>query len=162
MECTFTIPYAKDVYSVFADGVFIRKADTDDEAFITLDDDYCISIFYTVFNCRRAYICCSARMVDKNIHFFNECSSQLAVLNELTGRSYDRYKRSCEWLDKATLGKFHKYPCAFFWQLSTLCQRGLNSQVNLRLLVKQYDKDIEIPWRIAWGKYISVFGKTET
>lgn len=151
VDCTISIPNENEHYSLYAEGVFVRKMITDTQSFITLNDDFCIILYYTVHTWRHLYVCCATRLFPYYPHTFNESDAPLSVIADLTGRSYDRFKRSMAYLNAATLGKFYRFPPTFFWQLASLCRFGKNSRLNLRLLVNTYDKSIVIPERIKWN-----------
>ena len=150
MDCTVTIPKDNEHYSLYAEGIFIRKTVTEQQSFITLNDDFCITLYYTVHTWRHLYVCVATRLFPDYPHTFNESDAQLSVIADLTGRAYDRFKRSMHYLNVATLGAFYRFPPSFFWQLASLCRFGKNNRLNLRLLVYQYDKTIIIPERIQW------------
>lgn len=74
-----------------------------------------------------------------NIYHFNCANKELAVISQLRGRAYDRFKRSLDWLDKKTNSRWKKYNIQFFWQLAYLSKKGLNSSQNLKFLIDIYD-----------------------
>lgn len=146
MDCTITIPQENGNWTVYAEGVLVRRAFTDGASFVTLDDDHCITLYYTVRTWRRLYVCASPRLVPFRVHDFAESDAPLSVMADLAGRAYDRYKRSMGRLSAATGGGFYRYPPAFFWQLAFLCRFGKNDAHNLERLVRRYGKG-ELKWR---------------
>lgn len=150
MECTVAIPSDNGHYTLYAEGVFIRKSFMDGRSFITLDASHAIVLYYTVHEWRHLYVCVAADALPGHAFNFNECDMQLSVLADLTGRAYDRFKRSMDYLNAASAGTFYRYPAPFFWQLAALCRCGKNDRFNLRLLAGKYDKDIIMPERVKW------------
>ena len=151
MDCTVTIPVDNEHYSLYAEGVFVRKTVTEQQSFITLNDDFCILLYYTVHTWRHLYVCVATRLFPYCPHNFNESDAPLSVIADLSGRAYDRFKRSMRYLNAATRGAFYRFPPAFFWQLASLCRFGKNDRLNLQMLVYQYDKTIIIPEHIKWN-----------
>ena len=152
MECTIAIPVKNGHYTLYAEGVFIRKKFLDGRSFITLDGKFVIVLYYTVYEWRHLYVCIAKELLPDYEITFNECSMSLSVIADLTGRAYDRFKRSMDYLNKATGGMFYKLPPSFFWQLAWLSRHGKNDRLNIRRLVHKYDKNIRVPERIRWEK----------
>lgn len=66
---------------------------------------------------------------------------ELAVISQLRGRAYDRFKRSLRFLCKHTDERCRKFDLRFYWQLAWLSKMGLNSNLNLKLLAEKYDEE---------------------
>lgn len=142
-----TIPRAGGRYTLYAEGVVLNVANTETEAYVTLDDNFGIVLYYTVGKCRRLYVCCRADMAGCSPQKLSGCAVPLSVLCELTGRAYDRFKRGMRYLNDVTEGRFHRFPVAFLWQFAVLCQAGKNNRGNIAFLIHQYDTNLAIPRR---------------
>ena len=81
---------------------------------------------------------------NKDLVKFTNVNSHLGVLNRLTGRSFDRFKRSMALVNAATKGSCYSFPPSFFWELSVLCQNGHNNKICLEHLMRQYEPFGEI------------------
>ena len=122
----------------------MNVAHTDAESYVTLDGDFCVVLYYTVGKYRRLYICQCSAPKDADISMLSGCKMPVTVLYELTGRAFDRFKRSMDYLNHASDGLFYRLPYIFFLQLAALCQAGKNSRLNLSLLVRRYDDSISL------------------
>lgn len=150
MDLTVRIPRGEKEHTIYAEGLLTDMTVTDEYAFVTLDDNYTVFIYYRLGTFRRIYVCAREDLYPGVRHYFPEADASMCTLAIMEGRSFDRFKRSMNFLARATSKKFYRYPPSFFWQLSELCRRGRNSRLNLALLVRNYDKSIrmgDIKWK---------------
>lgn len=137
------IPDENNYFKTYAEGVFLHRQIFADQVEITLDDNYCFSLYYTFPHHSRVYICCSTSICEANTLEIYNVNKKFSVIAKIEGRrSFDRYKNAMDYLNKITKGEVYKLPVQFYWQLCYICQRGLNSNRNLELLCKKYKYDI--------------------
>lgn len=142
MKNIISVQIQKDEYfTTFADGVFVSKEVFDsDSVSINLDGNYCIMLFYTLGSSRNVFLCSTQEKIKKiNEQFFVNVSEPLGIMNILTGRAYDRFKRSLDYVKKATQGKVLYFPEQFFLEFSVMCENGHNNSECIERLVKLYN-----------------------
>ncbi len=128
-------------YTVYAEGVShgVRLIPERREYEISLDCRHPIVLYFTFRTFRKAYVCIAPEIFGMNIYRFDCASRELAVVSQLRGRAYDRFKRSLAWLRRQTQNRVHKFDIRFYWQLAFLAKKGLNSNLNLKMLAENYD-----------------------
>lgn len=139
MNIIITIPEPNRLFSLYAMGKLKSVVRLQDKSFVTLDDDYVISLFYRLGKHRHVYICASPRILPGvPTRNFSGVDKPLAVLSELTGRSFDRYKRALYLLSSNAKSKdsFSKMQISSFWNIAQLCALGKNSLQNLMRVVE--------------------------
>lgn len=136
----------ESIITSYAEGYFLQKAINPDASVdIVLDKSHPLILYYHMNSHRRVYICCDPDKVrNKDLIKFTNVNSHLGVLNRLTGRSFDRFKRSMALVNAATKGSCYSFPPSFFWELSVLCQNGHNNKICLEHLMRQYEPFGEI------------------
>lgn len=105
------------------------------ETYVILDSDHPIALYYKVMGRRRLYICLQSAPEIFDIHRFPEIEIPMAVVSSLSGRAYDRYKRSIRLMERMTEGRVFSKRINFFIRFAELCALGKNSIANMRLLL---------------------------
>lgn len=127
-------------YTFYAEGEIVNNFYDDGSTYVSLDDQYIMILYYyfKVAKHRRLYICCNPLYAPGDENKFPECKKKLAVIKQLRGRSFDRFKQASNFLNKKTNGDFYRFKISFFWQLSILCETGKNNNKNILKLYYQY------------------------
>lgn len=144
------IPKKDNGITLFAEGTLLSQIDKDQYYELELAKSKCIVLYYKLhFNHRRLFIVCDPRLMqNKFVKDFTLVSDSLSVIAELHGRGFDRFKRSIEYLNKATDNQIMDLPPAFFWQLAYICRNGKNDKANLNKLANNYNLDVkEVVWK---------------
>lgn len=142
MECTIRIPEPTKHFSVYANAVTLSVIRMEKESFVTFDSDYTAAIYYKVHGHRTLYLCVHPEKAPEFPSvLLPGISSPLSVIMTLTGRSYDRYKRTTKILH-AVLPDTKKLPLLFFIQLAGLCKAGNVTHLSLASLLLSYGKKL--------------------
>lgn len=128
------IPKTKN-YTLYAEGSLCRIDKDGEDHLITLDFSHPVILYYTFRYHRRLYVITSpGTPVLRN----DDVSGNFSIIAQLRGRSFDRFKRSMQYIVEKTEKRCYEFPAAFFWQLSYLAQAGKNDRINLGILIKKY------------------------
>ena len=140
MALTITIPEPTKRYSIYADGVLDELVmRMKDKSIVTLDDRWPVTLYYRFGIHRHLYACAApALLPDAPVKVFKDVPRPLAVIAELTGRSFDRYKRAMWRLKESTDGKIMRMPPEFFWMLAQKCEQGKNSMEAVDRLAEKF------------------------
>lgn len=147
------IPSEENYFHIYAEGVFHSMQHIENETEIVLDDKYPFILFYTFPYHNRIYICCSKEICNKNLFSLYNVNKEFSIISILEGRrSFDRFKKSLDYLKQKTNGEILKLPAAFFWQLAYLCKIGHNNSYNLEKLTKKYNYKIVYKKEVKWSR----------
>ena len=144
-EICITVPPATRHFSLFAEGCVlgVYAGEPGEAAHVILDASHPVALYYHVAGRRRLFICMSGDMgkeFPKRI--FPETLSEVSVLTELSGRAYDRYKRTMEWAARHVGPAVFTLPPDFFLVLAELCRGGRNSGANISLLLSRHGMEV--------------------
>lgn len=128
------LPDEKSIYTLFAEGNLINSFKLLNRTHLTFNAEYPILLYYTFPNHRRLYLCTR----DESGITFPGIKEKLRILTQIRGRSFDRFKRSVDYLNKEYHGTIQFMPYSFFWVLSDICKKGHNDSINLDLLYQRY------------------------
>lgn len=155
-EISIYIPKEESLFTLYAEGKFIKNTSFESFYDIHLDYDYCIILYYTYkYNKRnpnrRLYICCKPeKLSNKNVYNLPNVNDSLSVINQLRGRAFDRFKAAMKFLNIATMGEVYLLPPIYFWKLSQLCQNGKNNLYNIKKLTLMHNPKITFNEEITW------------
>lgn len=136
---TITIPPPTKRFSIYADGVLDAVVRLKEKSFVTLNDRYPITLYYRFGIHRHLYVCTSTSgFPNFPAKTLEGVPCPMAVLAELTGRAFDRYKRSMYRLKNDTNGKVMRLPPEFFWMLAQKCEQGKNAMKSVDRLMQSY------------------------
>lgn len=136
MEICIKIPIPKKSFSLYVQGIILNAITTDQETFLILDSNYPITLYYKIMGRRKIYVCSSHNLGSEYVRkHFPESNLPLSVACELSGRAFDRFKKSIRLLEKIHGNSILKKGIDFFIRLSELCSSGKNSLPNLELLM---------------------------
>lgn len=140
MALTITIPKPTKRYSIYADGVLDELVmRMKDKSIVTLDERWPVTLYYRFGIHRHLYACSLPELLPgAPIKTFQDVPRPLAVIAELTGRSFDRYKRAMWRLKESTGGKIMRMPPEFFWMLAQKCEQGRNSMEAVDRLAEKF------------------------
>lgn len=145
MSLTITIPEPTKRYSIYADGVLDDMVmRMKGKSIVTLDDRWPLTLYYRFGIHRHLYACALPQMLTgAPVKTFRDVSKPLAVIAELTGRSFDRYKRAMWRLKENTDGRIMRMPPEFFWMLAEKCEQGRNSMKAVDGLAEKFIAESE-------------------
>lgn len=148
---TVKIPKKGQSYiTLYAEGTLISQLDKGKYYQLEMASNKCLILFYN-FNIkhRRLYVVCKPELMNnKFINTFELVSEKLSVVAHLRGRGFDQFKRSLEYMKKATDKKVMDLPPAFWWQFAYLCNKELNNHVNLNRLLLNYNLGVKkVEWK---------------
>ena len=140
MALVITIPEPTKRYSIYADGVLSELVmRMEDKSIVTLDDRWPLTLYYRFGIHRHLYACALPEILpDTPVKTFQNVPKPLAVIAELTGRSFDRYKRAMWRLKENTDGRIMRLPPEFFWMLAQKCEQGKNSMEAVDRLAEKF------------------------
>ncbi len=145
------IPSDDNYYHIYAEGVFVSQHNDNNQTEIVLDDNYPFILYYYFPYHSRIYICCTKEKCSKNLFSLYNVNKDFSIIAVLEGRrSFDRFKRTMDYLNQKTDGEVYKLPVSFFWQLAYLCKFGKNSSYNIEKLTKRYNYKITYKKDVQW------------
>lgn len=136
--------------TLFAEGILLDQTDKGRYYELELSTKYCMILFYKFqLKHRSLYIVCSPELMNnKFTNYFALVSDKMSIVAQLKGRGYDQFKRSLEYLKKATDNKVMQLSPAFWWQLAYLCSENKNCKINLDRLLMDYNLEVkEVKWK---------------
>lgn len=130
------IPH-KGMYTLYAEGYYLGKRHENGRTYIYLSRLHPVILYYTYPLYRVLYVCtydgstagCRLDGVSCSLH----------IIERLTGRSFDRFKRALYRLSRSTEGRIYTWQASFFWRLAALCRQGKTGGGSIPLLAGQYD-----------------------
>lgn len=144
------IPKGSAGLTLYAEGLLLGKEDKKTYYELELSKNKVIILYYKFhFNHRRLYIVCAPELMDNCfVKSFSLVSDNMSVIAELHGRGFDRFKRTMEYLVKASDSAVLDLPPVFFFQLAYLCRNEKNDRVNLKKLSSNYNLELkEVEWK---------------
>jgi len=145
-----TIPRKDGELSLFAEGKLLSKIKVPEGFLLEFPQNKCIILFYKVnYRQRRLYVVCNPeQMKNIGVYTFEKVNTPMSIVTELRGRGFDEFKRSLEYIKKATNNLVYDMPPVFWWQYGFICKNQKNNRVNLNLLLQKYNLEIK---KVRWS-----------
>lgn len=146
---TAKIPKNNNNYSIYVEGTLVSQIDCGSYYELEFSKGKILILYYNFkLKHRRLYIVCNPDQMENSYEkFFLGLSDKMSIIAELRGRGFDRFKRSIDYLKKATENQIMSLPPAFWFQMAYICRNGINNRFNLNNLVIRYGLTIkEIEW----------------
>lgn len=128
--------------TLFAEGSFLRKENYDNTTLLYFKKKD-IVIFFVHYNyLRRIYVTANTQVYpDQRPCYFDFCDSDRYLIAKIEGRSFDRFKRSLEYL-KEKSDNLYSLNISFWYRFIYLIRAGKNSKTNLDTIISEFSGEI--------------------